>query len=225
MKRETFKEIEDFMKASCGESVHDEEHIYRVLYTALDIAGSEKEVDREVLITACLLHDIGRAEELKNPGIDHAEYGSKKAYDWLTEKGFDSDFASKVADCIRCHRFRGSNVPKTIEAKILYDADKIDAAGLIGISRTLMYKGVINEPIYTTKGREIENGADQTNQSFFTEYIHKLSRVYDKILTSRGKELVLGMKSEAVEFYNRLYGYLSQLYSNGNSLIDEYIED
>ena len=57
--------------------------------------------------------------------MEFAEYGSKKAYDWLTEKGFDSDFASKVADCIKCHRFRGSNVPKTIEAKILYDADKI----------------------------------------------------------------------------------------------------
>lgn len=224
MKKATFKKIEQYMLQNCGDSVHDKEHIYRVLYNALDIASCENNVDIDILITACLLHDIGRPAQLKDGSIDHAEYGSKMAFDWLIENDFNEDFSSKVAECILCHRYRGNNIPKTIEAKILYDADKLDAAGLIGIARTLMYKGVINEPIYTTKERTVQNGADKTNESFFTEYIHKLCKVYDKMTTIRGKEIAIKRKAEAESFYNNLYGYLDELYVKGNSIIDDYIK-
>lgn len=224
MQKEVFEKIESYMKQNCGESVHDEEHIYRVLYNALDIAKHEATVDFDVLITACLLHDIGRPAQLKDSSIDHAEYGSKMAFDWLINNNFENDFSSKVAECILCHRYRGNNIPKTIEAKILYDADKIDAAGLIGIARTLEYKGVINEPIYTTKYNIVQNGIDKTKQSFFTEYVHKLSKVYDKMTTARGKEIALKRKSEAEYFYNHLYGYLNDLYISGNKIIGDFIE-
>lgn len=223
MQKEVFEKIESYMKQNCGEAVHDEEHIYRVLYNALDIAKHEKTVDLDVLVTACLLHDIGRPAQLKDASIDHAEYGSRMAFSWLMYNGFEKDFSTKVAECILCHRYRGSNIPKTIEAKILYDADKIDAAGLIGIARTLVYKGVINEPIYTTKDRNVQNGIEQTTQSFFTEFVHKLSRVYDKMTTARGKEIAFERKHEAECFYNNLYGYLNDLYKSGNAIINDFI--
>ncbi len=223
MQKEVFEKIESYMKQNCGEAVHDEGHIYRVLYNALDIAKSETAVDLDVLITACLLHDIGRPAQLKDASIDHAEHGSRMAFNWLTENGFGQDFSAKVAACILCHRYRGSNIPNTIEAKILYDADKIDAAGLIGIARTLVYKGVINEPIYTTEDGVVQNGTDKTKQSFFTEYVHKLSRVYDKMTTARGREIALERKREAEYFYNNLYGYLYDLYKSGNEIINDFI--
>ena len=69
------------------------------------------------------------------------------------------------------------------------------------------------------------NGIDKENQNFFTEYIHKLSKVYDKMTTAKGKEIALEMKSEAERFYNELYGYLDKLYSGGNSILDEYITE
>ena len=150
MTKEKYLKIEQYMLTCCGESVHDSEHIYRVLYNALDIAKTEDNVDLEILITACLLHDIARVDELANKEIDHAIYGSEKAYTWLTQNGFDEKFSRKVRECIKTHRYRGNNIPESIEAKILFDADKIDAAGFMGIARTLMYKGLKGQPLYTT---------------------------------------------------------------------------
>lgn len=223
MDKNTFKKLESYMLKNCCEA-HDKEHIYRVLYNALDIANHENNVDMDVLITACLLHDIGRSAEIKDKSIDHAEYGSKTAYDWLIKNGFDDEFSLKVGDCILCHRFRGNNIPNSVEAKVLYDADKLDAAGLIGVARTLVYKGAINEPIYTVENNVVQDGTKSKSESFFTEYIYRLSKIYDKMLTERGKELALKRKAEAEDFYNKLYGCLDDLYTNGNLLLDNYIK-
>lgn len=225
MTRETYEKIEKFMLLNCGESVHDKEHIFRVLFNALDIAQTEENVDLDVLVTACLLHDIGRPAQLRDSCIDHAEYGSKMAYQWLTDNDFDEEFSCKVSKCILCHRYRGENISKSTEAKILYDADKIDAAGLIGIARTLEYKGVINEPIYSVENKAVQDGTKDNQESFFTEYVHKLKNVYGKMLTAGGKEIADKRKSEAEYFYNKLYGYLSDLYVSGNKRLSGFIDD
>lgn len=212
------------MKENCGEAIHDEEHIYRVLYNALDIADYEENVNRDILITACLLHDIGRAEEMKNKAIDHAEYGSEKAFKWLIANSFDEKFSKHVKECIATHRYRGNNIPSSIEAKILFDADKIDAAGFIGIARTLMYKGLTGEPIYIKKNGIILDG-NNTDKSFFREYIFKLSNVYDKFFTKRAKEITRKMKNDAEYFYKTLYNDINELYRKGQSHICDYLDN
>lgn len=83
-------------------------------------------------------------------------------------------------------------------------------------------KAIMN--MYTTKNKIVQDGMDQTNESFFTEYIHKLCKVYDKMTTAKGKEISLKRKDEAEFFYNNLYCYLDELYVNGNSIIDSFIE-
>ena len=71
MTKETYDLLESYMLSCMEDSAHDKEHIYRVLYTALDIAGTEEEVDRDVLICACLLHDIGRREQFETVSYTH----------------------------------------------------------------------------------------------------------------------------------------------------------
>ncbi len=83
MNREIYCLLEDFMLCSMDDAAHDKEHIYRVLYNALEIAKTEKAVDHDVLIAACLLHDIGRKEQFENPSLCHAAVGSEKAYQFL----------------------------------------------------------------------------------------------------------------------------------------------
>lgn len=224
MNRDTYLKMEAYMLENCGESVHDREHIYRVLYTALDIAQYERAVDTDVLTAACLLHDIGRAEELKNRQIDHAVFGSKKAYKWLCENGFDIDFAKSVCRCIKTHRYRGSHVPESIEAQILFDADKIDAAGYLGIARTLMYKGIIGEPLYVVRNGAVSDGSDNGERSFFREYIFKLSKVYDRLFTGRAKEIADKKRSSAIDFYNTLYGEVSSLYLQGQKILNSTLD-
>lgn len=223
MTKENYQKIEQYMLTCCGESVHDSEHIYRVLYNALDIAKTEDNVDLKILITACLLHDIARVDELVNKEIDHAIYGSEKAYTWLTQNGFDEKFSRKVSECIKTHRYRGNNIPESIEAKILFDADKIDAAGFMGIARTLMYKGLKGQPLYTTENGIVQDGSNNRN-SFFGEYVFKLKKVYDRLFTDRAKEITEKMKSDAQYFYDTMHNDISNFYSTGKAIIESIFE-
>lgn len=118
MTKEIYHILESYMLSCMGDSAHDKEHIYRVLYNALEIAKTENDVDYDVLITACLLHDVGRREQFENPALCHAMVGSKKAYQFLMEHGFEEGYAEKVRQCIQTHRYRKDNLPQSLEAKI-----------------------------------------------------------------------------------------------------------
>ncbi len=216
MNKIQFSLIENYMLSCLRDSAHDKEHIYRVLYTALEIARSEDSVDYDVLIASCLLHDIARAEQFDDPKVCHAAAGGEKAYHFLVEHGFSISFAEKVKHCIQTHRFRKNNEPQSIEAKILFDADKLDAAGAIGIARTLIYKGIVSEPIYTVMpDGTVSDGANDTDPSFFQEYKYKLENVYSKFYTRKGKELAWKRKDIAVRFYENLLQEVSEMYESG----------
>ena len=100
---------------------------------------------------------------------------AKKAYSFLVSNGFDMEYAEKVKHCIRTHRYRKNNLPESLEAKILFDADKLDATGAMGIARTLIYKGTVSEPIYTLlPDGSVSSGENDSTPSFFQEYKYKL---------------------------------------------------
>jgi len=133
MKKSEYENIESYMLECMKDSAHDKEHIYRVLYMALDIAKHEKNVDLDFLIAACLLHDIGRGEQFRNPALSHAQVCSEKAYQYLFKNDWPEKKAAHVRECILTHSFRSGHFPESIEAKILFDADKLDATGTLGI--------------------------------------------------------------------------------------------
>ena len=213
MTKEIFSLIEGYMLECARDSAHDREHIYRVLYTARHIAEFCENVDTDILITACLLHDIARGEQLQNPEICHAEKGAEKAYEFLTANGFETDFAKKVSECILTHRFRNDRQPRSTEAKILFDADKIDAAGALGVARTLIYSGETRRPLYSVANDGEINDGTIKDDTFFAEYKFKLERLYDKFYTEKGREIALKRKKHAEDFYNNLLGETSETYS------------
>jgi uncharacterized protein len=137
MNNRTFSEIEKYMYTCMNDSAHDVEHIYRVLYNALNIVAKLKQkINYDVFITACLLHDIGREEQNNDPVKCHAEIGSIMAEEYLIKNNWEIEIVEHIKNCISSHRFRGNNYPETIEAKILFDSDKLDVKGLLGIART-----------------------------------------------------------------------------------------
>ena len=213
------------MLSCMKDSAHDKEHIYRVLYVALDIAKYEDDVDTDVLICACLLHDIGRQEQFEDPALCHAAVGAKKAYRFLTEQGFDQAFAKKVEVCIRAHRFRSSVTPESTEAKILFDADKIDVTGAIGIARTIFYQGQVSEPLYSvSQDGQVSDGAHDTEPSFFfREYKYKLERLYSTFYTKRGAEIAAQRQTSAVAFYSSMLEEVRSSYSAGSAMLDRII--
>ncbi len=215
MNKSQYQKIEDYMRECMRDSAHDGEHIRRVLYTALDIAEHECDVDYDILITSCLLHDIGRQEQMRNPALCHAEVGSRKAYDFLRNIGWEESRAAHVRDCIFTHRFRSGNPPRSIEAKILFDADKIDVAGAVGIARSLVYRGATVEPLYTLNPDGSVNDGSSAEPSFFREYQFKLKNIYGRFFTARGAEIGLQRRKAAEDFYAALLGEVRGSYENG----------
>lgn len=226
MQKETYQLIEDYMLI-CMEkdTAHDKEHVYRVLCSALDIARTEKEVDYDILICACLLHDIGRKEQLANPKLCHAQVGAEKAYNFLKEHNFTEEFCVHIRDCIQTHRFRKGNPPVSIEAKILFDADKIDVSGAVGIARTLAFKGQHCESFYSRReDNSISDGTGDKESSFFQEYKYKLENIYDKFYTVRGAEIAKARQNAAVSFYNSMLEEIQSSCENGMKRLQEQIK-
>lgn len=224
MRKETYQLLETFMLTCMEDSAHDKEHVYRVLNNALVIADNEKQVDYDILIAACLLHDIARPEQIRDPSLCHAQVGSFKAYGFLVENGFAEDFASHVRDCIRTHRFRKDDQPQTLEGRILFDADKLDVVGAIGTARTLVYKGTVSDPLYTRKDDgSISDGTGDTEASFFQEYKFKLEKLYDRFYTKKGAELAEQRRVAAEQFYNNLYAEVCSFDGVGKELLEELI--
>ena len=225
MDKNIYSLIETYMISCMEDSAHDKEHIYRVLYNALCIAKTDRDVDYDVLICACLLHDIGRKEQFENPNVCHAVVGSEKAYSFLVSNGFDMEYAEKVKHCIRTHRYRKNNLPESLEAKILFDADKLDATGAMGIARTLIYKGTVSEPIYTLlPDGSVSSGENDTTPSFFQEYKYKLEKIYSNFYTEEAKKIARERQDSAIAFYNSLYEEVKTSYENGVDELGRLLE-
>lgn len=226
MNHHQFHEMEDYMRACMGDSAHDAEHIYRVLYYAMEIAKGEENVDYDVLITACLLHDIGRMEQFRDPSLCHAQVGAQKATDYLLAHGFPAAFAQRVHHCILTHRFRKENQPQSTEAKILFDADKLDVTGAVGIARTLMYRTEQEEPLYTKRpDGSISDGIGDEYPSFCREYKFKLEKVYDKFLTRGGWEMAQSRQKIVRDYYESLLREVNEGYAEGRERLNTFLDD
>ena len=225
MNKETYYALENFMICCMKDTAHDKEHVYRVLYNALEIAKTENNVNYDILIAACLLHDIGRKEQFENPALCHAIVGSEKAYQFLLAYGFEDSYAEQVKQCIKAHRYRKDNPPQSLEAKILFDADKLDAAGAVGIARTLLYKGIVAEPLYSMlPDGSVSTGENDTIPSFFQEYKYKLENLYSKFYTEKATAIAKERQHIAVEFYNSLYREVNSSYQNGTRELNNLLE-
>ena len=130
MTKAVYEMLLGYMQSCVADRAHDENHVLRVLSNALQIAREEPQADLDILMAACLLHDVARREEMETPGVRHAEAGAGKARAFLQCQGFSAEFCSRVADCIAAHSFGSGPAPVRIEEKILFDADKL-RAGII----------------------------------------------------------------------------------------------
>lgn len=215
MKRAEYLEIEAYMLSLMIDGAHDEKHVYRVLYAALDIAKGH-ELDEELLIAACLLHDIGRAAQFKDASVDHAEVGSEMAYEYLIGRGWDKGRAAHARACILTHRYRSDRPPESMEARILFDADKLDVAGTLGIARTLAYKGIVGEPLYNVdSGGRLLSGGEDDGPSFFQEYDFKLKRIYDRFYTPEAEAMAASRRASARAFYEAMVEEAGSLHERG----------
>ena len=198
------KIIEDawkFVEEKLKTLSHDLEHVKRVYKLSLQIASHYPEVDLDVLRLAVILHDIAREEEDRDytGKIDHAILGAEIAREFLKKYDLPEEFIEKVVHCIRTHRFRSFEKPQTLEAKILFDADKIDALGAIGLVRSILAAGEHNQNIWLInvdlekykKENLTEEGRikDLRKHSPWLEYELKFRKLPERLYTEYGKKI------------------------------------
>lgn len=153
--------------------VHGWPHVERVLGLALQIAeNTNSHVDYKVLILSVLLHDIGRLAE-DRLGKHHAVISAEIAKKLLENLGFSEDLVERVVEAIRTHSFSRNEQPRSLEAMILSDADKLDAIGAIGVARTFML------------GERWGRGIDGTVKHFY----EKLLKLKDMLFLDYSKKI------------------------------------
>ncbi|MDY6934254.1 MAG: HD domain-containing protein [Spirochaetota bacterium] len=188
---------------------HGWDHVQRVLSLSKKIALIEK-ADFFIIEVSTILHDIAREIE-DNTGGDlcHAELGSRIAYDFLLKEGLDEDRAKKITHCIKTHRFRNNETPNSIEAKILYDADKLDSIGAIGIGRAFLFSGEIGARLHNSDIDILTTTAYTEEDTAYREYIVKLQYIIQNMLTDEGRRLAQGRHNFMTIFFNRLKAEVS----------------
>jgi len=183
---------------------HDWDHTERVYKLCVRIGRKEK-ADLGVLKIAALLHDIGREEEDKSHGrLCHGRSGAVLAREILERHGCDAATVRAVVHCIRTHRFRRGGAPRTLEARILFDADKLDSIGAVGVARAFQFAGEIGARLHD-KTIDVRRTKPYTREdTAYREYLVKLSRVRDRMTTREGRRLAAGRHRFMAAFFARL---------------------
>jgi uncharacterized protein len=186
------------------DTAHDFDHVLRVL-TLVRRIGPAEGADMHLLEVATLLHDIARAGEVEN-GVDHAQAGAERARAIVQEWGYTPDEAAAVARIIAAHRFRNDAPPQTVEEKVLYDADKLDAIGAIGVGRAFAYAGRTGQRLWSPvpPHARATQRVDPASHSPSIEFVVKLSRLADALHTEAARAIARERHAFMVAFFERL---------------------
>lgn len=193
--------------AACP-ACHDWDHTLRVRRNAMLLARCEG-ADLVVVDIAALLHDIGRPQELADHGkTDHAEVGAAMIPALLDELGVKDEMLIRhVAACVLTHRYRTrapERYPESLEAKCVFDADKLDSMGAIGVARSLHFAGRIGARVHNTAEEALGSDNYSREDSAYREYLVKLRFLKDRMLTENGKRLALERHAFMTAFFDEL---------------------
>ncbi|MGH4137092.1 HD domain-containing protein [Clostridium sp.] len=207
--------IKEIVEKELSCSAHNIDHVMRVHNTCIFLSKYEENVNLDILIPAALLHDIARVIESQNKTgeIDHAVLGGSMAEEILRNLDYEQETINKIKHCITTHRYRSGNSPKSIEAKILFDADKLDVIGSIGLARTFMIAGQFGQSLSKNKLSSdympintSENGRlkDVSKHSPFMEYEFKFKKIPEKLFTQKAKEIGINRLKYMDDFFKKL---------------------
>ena len=189
--------------------VHGFDHVLRVLRMAERLSALEQ-ADLEIVQAAVLLHDAADPDldPAENARISHHHASARFARKVLWAEGWVEDRIQAVEHCIRAHRFRDDREPpQTTEARVLFDADKLDAIGAIGVARAVAYAALHGQPAYRPPSAGFTAGeglAEGEGHTAYHEFVFKLSRIKDRLFTASAHKIALERHACMQEFFQRL---------------------
>ena len=188
---------------SGARSSHDWDHTRRVLRLCRRI-GPREGADMDVLCIAALLHDIGRREQDRSNGVlCHAAIGAELAAPIVADLALSKRRGENILHCIRSHRYRGDHAPATVEARVLFDADKLDAIGAVGVARAYLFAGELGAKLHNS-GNDIAGTRRYSSEDTgYREFKVKLCRIRERMLTETGRRLAEDRHHFMVAFFQR----------------------
>lgn len=186
------------------DTAHDFDHVLRVLALVRRIGPAEG-ANMRLLEVATLLHDMARADEARY-GVDHARVGAERAREIVLGWGYTPPEAEAIAGIIAAHRFRNDVPPQTVEEKVLYDADKLDAIGAIGVGRAFAFAGRTGQRLWSEVPADARAAqpVDPAAHSPAIEFAVKLSHLAGSLHTATARSIAQERHAFMVAFFERL---------------------
>jgi uncharacterized protein len=195
-----------------ADPVHGFDHVLRVLALAERLASAEG-ADLDIVRAAVLLHDAQPTSMDTQPASSsrrsaHHLDSAALAYRQLEKEGWTQEKIAAVEHCIRAHRFRHDREqPQTLEARVLYDADKLDAIGAVGVARAIAYAVTHGHPAYARPSEQfLRTGVLEAGEphSAYHEFVFKLVKLKDRLSTPSGKALAEQRHQSMVAYFKQL---------------------
>ena len=187
---------------------HDWWHMYRVWQLSKTIASTEPTANLFVVELGALLHDI--ADWKFHDGDE--EVGPHEARKWLASLNVEEAVILQIEEIIRTVSFKGARVAsnmKTIEGKIIHDADKLDALGAVGIARTFAYGGAHDRGIYDPADKpqmhDTFESYKQNKGASINHFYEKLLLLKDRMYTQTAKDLAESRHKYMEDFLSEFY--------------------
>lgn len=209
LQQEQLLRTEEYVKneLATAEAGHDWQHVQRVLVNAKAVLQTET-ADEFTVLLACLLHDIADAK------FHHGdeEIGPKKASAFLKEIGVDSKVADEVVFVVKHISFKSEAIAdskKSMEFKIVQDADRLDAIGAIGIARAFHYGGYKNRALFIPELKPQVHASKEAYKKSASPTIHHF---YEKLLLLKNEMHTATAKQLAQERHDFMLQFLHQFY-------------
>jgi uncharacterized protein len=188
------------------DEVHGYSHIERV-YRLCEQIGRAEGADLEILLTAALLHDAQGSHPGEGARDDHHLRSAEFAGTLLAQMGWDETRTHAVQECIIAHRYRKDDVPQSLEAKALFDADKLDVIGAIGVVRALAYAFQVNVPAFYEPSQSfLKNWEKEEGElhSAYHEYLFKLKKISSILHTATARKIAENRQMFLNNFFEEL---------------------
>ena len=204
---DNFTELEkrcaERLAAQPGDAAHDLGHVRRVVQNARGLAAAEG-ARLEVVLPAAWLHDCVTVPKDSPQRAQASRLAAAQAVRWLEEWDYPAEFMPDIAHAIEAHSFTAAIPPRTIEAKVVQDADRLEAIGAVGLARCLMLGGAMGRPLYAADDPWCERRAPDDRASAIDHFYTKLLKLEGTMQTASGRR-------EARVRTEFLEGFLAQL--------------
>jgi uncharacterized protein len=182
---------------------HDEAHLHRVWSNVCAIRDKEGG-DHEVLLAATLLHDCVSVEKDSKFRSSASRLAAAKATELLSEMGWDEERIAAVAHAVEAHSYSAAITPTTLEAKILQDADRLDALGMIGVARLFYIAGRMGSRLYDVSDPHAANRPLDDKRFAVDHFKTKIFGLSEGFQTSAGAEMAQMRHARAVRFVDEM---------------------